>query len=249
MVWLISLGLMARRRAKKTVKQAPKSPEQVGNVDSEDDQNEEKVVPLICQEAERQIAAVRAIRDVEIEHMLTSIRLLGSYFSEEQRQTPVTQFFNENLPNLSIYKNEVNGEFEVQCKSDDGNPLMNHFDGAGIHASLLRRLSMAYPHCSGVPSFGGFELSSSKTVNTSFLDADNLQIKDFGFEGQQDNQILGMHDNLRTPGAYSQRLSIGMTPKTVRLPKPGEMLLSVHGSPLGVYKEDNMEAINESEEG
>ena len=42
----------------------------------------------------------------------------------------------------------------------------------------------------------------------------------------------------------SQRLSVGMTPKTLRLPKPGEMLLSVHGSPLGVYKEDNMEAIH-----
>lgn len=241
---------MAKRRAKKTVKQAQKSPELLGNGDSKEDQNEEKVVPLIYQEAERQIAAVRAIRDVEIEHMLTSIRLLRSYFSEDQRQTPVTQFFNENLPNLSIYKNEVNGEFEVQCKGDDGNLLVNQYDGAGIHASLLRRLSMAYPHCSGVPSLGGFDLSSSKTVNTSLYGADNLHIKDFGFEGMQDNQLQGMHDNLRTPGAYSQRLSIGMTPKTLRLPKPGEMLLSVHGSPLGVYKEgDNMEAIHESEEG
>lgn len=35
-----------------------------------------------------------------------------------------------------------------------------------------------------------------------------------------------------------------MTPKTLRLPKPGEMLLSVHGSPLGVFKENNMEAIH-----
>lgn len=34
-----------------------------------------------------------------------------------------------------------------------------------------------------------------------------------------------------------------MTPKTLRLPKPGEMLLSVHGSPLGVFKENNMETI------
>ena len=42
----------------------------------------------------------------------------------------------------------------------------------------------------------------------------------------------------------SQRLSIGMTPKTQRLPKRGEILLSVRGSPLGVFKEDNMEAIN-----
>ena len=43
----------------------------------------------------------------------------------------------------------------------------------------------------------------------------------------------------------SHRLSVGMTPKTLRLPKPGEMLLSVRGSPLGVYKEEeNMEAIH-----
>ncbi|RYR23723.1 hypothetical protein Ahy_B02g057207 [Arachis hypogaea] len=41
----------------------------------------------------------------------------------------------------------------------------------------------------------------------------------------------------------SQRLSVGMTPKTLRLLKPSEMLLSVHGSPFGVYKENNMEAI------
>jgi len=39
-------------------------------------------------------------------------------------------------------------------------------------------------------------------------------------------------------------MSIGTTPKTLRLPKPGEMLLSVHGSPLGVFKENNMEAIH-----
>lgn len=69
-------------------------------------------------------------------------------------------------------------------------------------------------------------------------------------EGQSDFQMLGMHDGdgLQTPGVSSQRLSIGMTPKTLRLPKPGEMLLSVRGSPLGVYKEDNMEAIHESDE-
>ncbi|KAM7517673.1 hypothetical protein LguiB_016635 [Lonicera macranthoides] len=46
----------------------------------------------------------------------------------------------------------------------------------------------------------------------------------------------------------SQRMSVGMTPTTIRLPKQGEMLLSVRGSPLGVCKEEqedhNMEAIH-----
>lgn len=43
--------------------------------------------------------------------------------------------------------------------------------------------------------------------------------------------------------ATSNQLSFGVTPKTVRLPKKGEMLLSMHGSPLGVYKEENLAAI------
>ncbi|XXG62007.1 hypothetical protein AAC387_Pa05g0466 [Persea americana] len=60
---------------------------------------------------------------------------------------------------------------------------------------------------------------------------------------------LGQLLHSRRSQATSQRLSVGMTPKNIRLPNHGEMLLSVHGSPLGVYGEDNMEAIHESEEG
>lgn len=94
--------------------------------------------------------------------MLTSLRLLRSYFSEEQCQTPVLQFFKENLPNVSVVRSEVNGEFDVQYKNEDGSLFMNHLDGVDLHASLLHRLSMAYSHCSGIPSFGGFDLSSSR---------------------------------------------------------------------------------------
>ena len=36
---------------------------------------------------------------------------------------------------------------------------------------------------------------------------------------------------------------MGMTPKTVRLPKKGETLLSVNGSPLGVFNENEIEPI------
>ncbi|XP_076885787.1 uncharacterized protein LOC143535409 [Bidens hawaiensis] len=45
---------------------------------------------------------------------------------------------------------------------------------------------------------------------------------------------------MQTPGVSSGRMLVGMTPKTLRLPKQCEMLLSVHDSPLGVYKENNM---------
>jgi hypothetical protein len=106
---------------------------------------------------ERQIAAIRAMRDVGIEHLLTELRLLRSYFTKEQLKTPVLQFFKENLPNLSIERNEENGEFLVKW-NDNVDELS---DGANINASLLRRLSLAYPSCSANLSVGRFGLSSN----------------------------------------------------------------------------------------
>ncbi|XVF15101.1 hypothetical protein REPUB_Repub09cG0120300 [Reevesia pubescens] len=240
---------MVKRKAKKTVKPVPPSAEcEVDGNEKKEVPTEENKVGLIDQEVERQCAAIRAVRDVEIEHMLTALRLLRSYCSDEQLRTPALQFFNENLPNLSVLRNAENGQFEVHWKHEDGNITIHNADGRDINASLLHRMSVAYPHCSGIPSFGGFEFST-EAARTSLLPADSQQIKVFVLEGTSDGQMFGLHDALRTPAVTSQRLSVGMTPKTLRLPKPGEMLLSVHGSPLGVYKEDNMEAIHESEEG
>ncbi|KAG6768389.1 hypothetical protein POTOM_027303 [Populus tomentosa] len=232
---------MARGRVKKTVKESASSKQENLPQVKEPEQ-----FPLIDQAVERQIAAIRAMRDVGIEHLLTELRLLRSYFTKEQLKTPVLQFFKENLPNLSIERNEENGEFLVKFNDNvDG-----FSDGGNINASLLRRLSMAYPSCSANLSVGHFGLSSDAVKASIFGAADHLRMTDFVLEGQSDSQMLRMHDGdgLQTPGASSQRLSIGMTPRTLRLPKPGEMLLSVRGSPLGVYREDNMEAIHESDE-
>ncbi|ESR41313.1 translation initiation factor [Citrus sinensis] len=216
--------------------------------EAKESQVEDKDAELFYREVERQCAAVRAIRDVELEQTLTGLRLLRSYFNEEQMQTPVLQFFEENLPNLTVLRDDKNGKFEVRWKDEDGNFYMDNADGKDIHASLLHRMSIGYPYCSGAPSFSGYGFSS-KAVKTNLLGVDNLQIGDFVLEEPSNSQMFGMHEALRTPGVTSQRLSVGVTPKTLRQPKRGEMLLSVHGSPLGVYEEDNMGAIQESEEG
>ncbi|XP_038721207.1 uncharacterized protein LOC120013466 isoform X1 [Tripterygium wilfordii] len=238
---------MAKRRAKKTVKEAaassPALNENCGHVKAT--QIEDKEAAILVQDVERRIGAVRAMRDVEIEHSLTALHLLRSYFSEEQLQLPVLQFFKENLLNLSIVKNEENGQCEVKWNDRDGNLNMNHGDERDINASLLHRLSMVHPNCSNISLFGGIDLPSE--AKTSLFGADNLKFRDFLMEDPSDYQMPGMHSGLKTPGVSSQRLSIGMTPKTLRVPKPGEMLLSVHGSPLGVYKDDNMEAIHGEE--
>ncbi|XP_052191569.1 uncharacterized protein LOC127800794 [Diospyros lotus] len=241
---------MAKRRVKKAVKQS--APSTSSNTDCAALKvlsDEKKDGSFRDHEVERRSAAIRAIRDVEIDHLMTGLRLLRSYFNKEQLQTPVLQFFNENLPNLSVIINGKDGQHEVQWKDKDGNLSTSQADGRNVHASLLHRMSIAYPDFSAaMRPFGGFEFSN-KAGKASLLDAEILQIRDSVLHEPSDTHMFGLQDALRTPGVTSHRMSVGMTPKTLRLPKPGEMLLSVHGSPLGVYKEDNMEAIHESEEG
>ncbi|KAM7276610.1 hypothetical protein ACFE04_018476 [Oxalis oulophora] len=217
---------MPKRIVKKSCKQLPDASKEPQNQFTE-------------AEVDRQAAAIRATQEVEIEHLLTAIRLLRSYINDADLEAQTKDFFESNLSNISIQRNEHTGELQVNWKDeadDDDN-------GGDIHASILRRMSLAYPDYSTMKSMGGFDFST-ETVKTKILGADALNIRNFALEGTSDSQMFGMQDGLQTPGVSSQRMSIGMTPKTLRLPKPGEMLLSVRGSPLGVFKEDNMEAIN-----
>ncbi|KAK4585321.1 hypothetical protein RGQ29_022832 [Quercus rubra] len=156
---------------------------------------------------------MRAIRDVEIVHLLTELHLLHSYYSMEQLQTPTLKYF----------KRKSSKPFSFQWNDRESKVSMN-----------LMKETYTHLFCASCPWF----------ILTALLLLHLWVLK-----LPSETQILGMQDGLQTPRVSSQRLSNGMTPKTLRLPKPGEMLLSVHGSPLGVYKEDNMEAIHESEEG
>ncbi|XP_057797622.1 uncharacterized protein LOC131013525 isoform X2 [Salvia miltiorrhiza] len=236
---------MAKKRGR--AKKQPVIEEQ--NCNEEGDPLEKKDEAFDNSEVERQCAAIRALRDVEIEQFGTMLRLLRSYFSEDQLQVPVLQFFRENLPNLSLEKAEKDGQYEVKWKQKDVDATLDHADERTLHAALLRRLSLAYPDFSaGIPSLGGFEFSN-QSVKTSLFAADKLQIRSLVFDEPSDSQMLEPRDDLQTPNVSNNRLSVGITPKTKRLPKCGEMLLSIHGSPLGVFKEDNMETIQESEDG
>lgn len=240
---------MVKRRVKRATKKAVASP--ASNICENDPKEHEigdKEDAFDDQEVERQSAAIRTLRDAETERLLTGLRLLRLYFNKDQLQTPVLQYFREHLPNLAHVGDVKNGEYEVQWKDMDVNLYAGHGDGGNMHAYLLHQMSMTYPDCPAtMPSFGGCGLST-KTVKTRFLGADNLNIREFNLDEPSDTRMPGFQDSVQTPGAYSQRLSVGMTPKSQRVPKHGEMLLSVHGSPLGVYKEDNMEAIHESGE-
>ncbi|KAK7376118.1 hypothetical protein VNO78_34972 [Psophocarpus tetragonolobus] len=218
---------MPKRRTKKTMKETESIP------NPQTQTQPPQFIDIEIQAMKRQIGAIRAVRDVEIEHLLTELHLLRSCFSSEELQKPMLQVFEETLPNLRVVNDEHNKKFEVKWRESEG---CN--DGEDLHAALLHRFSIA-----SIPHFPGLEYSTN-SGRMSFISTDNLHFKDVVMEEPSDTQTLAVPEGLHTPGVTSQRLSLGMTPKTLRLPKPGEMLLSVHGSPLGVYKDHNMEAIH-----
>ncbi|KAM0013192.1 hypothetical protein Hdeb2414_s0045g00744961 [Helianthus debilis subsp. tardiflorus] len=191
---------------------------------------------LIDQEVERQSAAIRTVRDVETERLLTAIRLLESNTSKEQLQIPLLKFFDKNLPNLTVSRTDKNGLIEVKWNDKDGDVYLNTADGGNMISYFLQHMSTTK---------SDFDFLS-KAGKTSFIWADDLQMKDFVPPKPSGTHSLGIRDFMQTPGASSGRLSVGMTPKTLRIPKQGEMLMSVHGSPVGVYKENNMDAIHET---
>ncbi|KAL9234940.1 hypothetical protein vseg_009750 [Gypsophila vaccaria] len=239
---------MTKRRVKKTSKQPRASDVKAPTIDGNQNKSKVNLNSSTDREVERQVAAVKAIADMEVDHLLTGLRLIRSYFSEDQLQTPVLQFIKENLRNVEVVRNGEDDNFDLRWKDEAGNLSTYDAGGNDIHASLLHHMSTAYPPSSTArQSFGGLQFSA-KTVK-NHVGLDDMQFGNYLPCESLNMGMFGMPEGLQTPGATSQRLSVGMTPKTIRLPKHGEMLLSVHGSPLGVYKEDSMEAIHESEEG
>ncbi|XP_078429445.1 translation initiation factor [Wolffia australiana] len=175
-------------------------------------------------EVQCRIAAVEAIRDAEIENLQSRLRLLRSCLSKEQLATPAKRFFEENFPKLSVVENVDNGILELEWKEIVG----------GVSTNVINSLGA-----------GSFDLApdfSRRSIELSLLEAAQRQIPRSALE----TPCQGLQEAFRTPGATAHRLSFGMTPKTLRLPKQGEKILSVCGSPLGVFGEENLEAIQES---
>lgn len=73
-------------------------------------------------------------------------------------QTPVLQFFKENLPNLSLLRNEESGEIELKWTDENGDSFMGNANGVDLNYSILKRLSMGFPDLYSRPSLGGYDL-------------------------------------------------------------------------------------------
>uniref|UniRef100_A0A0D9VM65 Uncharacterized protein n=1 Tax=Leersia perrieri TaxID=77586 RepID=A0A0D9VM65_9ORYZ len=217
---------MPPRRKRAPAKQKPPEPP------ASDAPLRERLRWLNDQELERRSAAIKAIQAAEIESILARSHLVQSCISEEQNETYVLQYFQENCPNLSVIWNEKQNVFELKWKDRDNQIFGDHYDDRIFRASV----------CS-LPNAGGAQFSGD-SVKKSFMDSSAFNFNDFAWSELPESQLAGATEAFQTPGAVSTRLSFGMTPKTIRLPRKGEMLLSVHGSPLGVYNEGNLGAVH-----
>ncbi|WVZ74985.1 hypothetical protein U9M48_023096 [Paspalum notatum var. saurae] len=181
-------------------------------------------------ERARRVAAIKAIKDAEAGNIRYQLQLAQSYFLKEQLEANALEYFQENCPNLSAVPNEKYDVLELKWRDDDKCMIRDFLDDKILRASIA-----SLPNANGL-HFPGDSVGKDFYRRTSGC-------SDFAWGELPEGQMAGAADAFQTPGAMSNRLSLGMTPKTVRLPKNGEMLLSVHGSPLGVYKEENLAAI------
>ncbi|CAL4963099.1 unnamed protein product [Urochloa decumbens] len=139
----------------------------------------------------------------------------------------------DNLPNLSVVPNEKYDGLELKWNDGDRCIIGDFVDYKILQASIA-----------SLPTAGGLQFPGDSAGKDFYRRTSSFS--DFTWNELPEGQMAGATCAFQTPGATSNRLSFGMTPKTIRLPKNGEMLLSAHGSPLGLYKEENLAAIQES---
>ncbi|EMS68121.1 hypothetical protein TRIUR3_20302 [Triticum urartu] len=135
----------------------------------------------------RRKAAIRAIQAAENESVLSRLHLVRSYMSKEQLETPALQFFQENLPNVSVVRNEEQGELELKWKDWDDLINGDQRDDKVSRASITSLATAAGFHFSG------------DSVQKNFIES-TFDFNNFNWSELPESQTIGAPDSLQTPG-------------------------------------------------
>ncbi|KAI5077925.1 hypothetical protein GOP47_0007749 [Adiantum capillus-veneris] len=196
-------------------------------------------------EADRRVSAIKAVCDAEVEGYLTQLRVALSMLSKEVREMPLGEFVSRFCPDRELIRASDSHIVELRQKSQkltlaDCPSVADSFEFHGLPIPSLQGQALSTPH--------GFPFSTSTVKDFS------AQIARVAHDESEDEEFLKFmesfrsskvfHSNVKIP-ATCDKLMVGVTPKTMRLPKTGETLLSVNGSPLGVYDKDGMTSIQE----
>ncbi|VAI50761.1 unnamed protein product [Triticum turgidum subsp. durum] len=173
-----------KRGARPAAQQPPPSPPKPPGPDAS---VEEKLRWSADQEFVRRKAAIRAIQAAENESVLSRLHLVRSYMSKEQLETPALQFFQENLPNVSVVRNEEQGELELKWKDWDDLINGDQRDDKVSRASITSLATAAGFHFSG------------DSVQKNFIES-TFDFNNFNWSELPESQTIGAPDSLQTPG-------------------------------------------------
>ncbi|KAF0900914.1 hypothetical protein E2562_036918 [Oryza meyeriana var. granulata] len=148
----------------------------------------ERLKWLNDQEYERRSVAIKAIQAAEVESVLSRLHLVQSYISKEQQEGCALQYFQENLPNLSVVRNEKQNELELKREDWDNRIIGDHCDDKIFRASV-----------SSLPNVGGVQFSGD-SVRKSFTENMSFNFNDFAWGELPEDQLAGVVDALQTPG-------------------------------------------------
>ncbi|RLM92448.1 uncharacterized protein C2845_PM08G15960 [Panicum miliaceum] len=155
---------------------------------------EERLAWESHQESERQITAIKAIKEAEAGDMCSRFQLVRSYLSKEQLEANALEYFQENLPNLSVVPNEKYDVLELKWNGGDRCIIGDFVDDKNLQASIASLPNAGGLQCPGISVYVAMKACSEQLP-----------------EGQRAGA-----DAFQTPGVVSNQLSFGMTPKTVR---------------------------------
>uniref|UniRef100_A0A453PWU9 Uncharacterized protein n=2 Tax=Aegilops tauschii subsp. strangulata TaxID=200361 RepID=A0A453PWU9_AEGTS len=204
-----------KRGARPAANQPPPSPPKPPGPDASVG---EKLRWSADQEFVRRKAAIRAIQAAETESILSRLHLVRSYISKEQLETPALQFFQENLPNVSVVRNEEQGELELKWK--DWDDLINgdqrhdkvsrasitslatapgfHFSGDSGSNAIYLLLLYLYRHQSSLTRMI-FSPYIMRAVQKNFIES-SFDFNNFNWSELPESQTIGAPDSLQTPG-------------------------------------------------
>ncbi|KAH9288072.1 hypothetical protein KI387_032189 [Taxus chinensis] len=188
--------------------------------------DQEQLLELNHREVERRIVAIQAIRDAQIEHVLTQLRVARSMFSKEQLSMPLLQFLKEYCPN-TIAVNNPEGIIELERKNQNYDVAGSYVGekewrpSIGCQGSFGHQTSVSVDDQTAdvMPTPLGFHFTSS-AVKDKFLRSIGIHVSSLAFEENSEIKITDGENSFQTPNMGDKtQSSIGITPKSRRLPK------------------------------
>ncbi|PUZ56168.1 hypothetical protein GQ55_5G274300 [Panicum hallii var. hallii] len=102
------------------------------------------------QESERQITAIKAIKKAEAGDICSRLQLVRSYLSKEKLEANALEYFQENLPNLSVVPNEKYDVLELKWNGSDRCIIGDFVDDKNLQASIASLPNAGGLQCPGI---------------------------------------------------------------------------------------------------